>query len=205
MTMKRVAIAVAAVVVLVIGYRLFLSSPSIRNAEPSGQNIICFGDSLTFGTGAQPDHSYPARLERLIGQPVINSGVPGDTTGRALDRLDSDVLAHSPRIVCITLGGNDLMGGVPEDEAFANLRTIVERIHRAGALVVVAGIELPLLDKGYGDGYRRLRRDTGCLLIPNVFEDVMGNPRLMADQIHPNAQGYEVIAERIARVLAPYL
>lgn len=47
---------------------------------PVGENIICFGDSLTFGTGAPSDKSYPAQLAEMLGQPVINSGVPGDTT-----------------------------------------------------------------------------------------------------------------------------
>ena len=73
--------------------------------ELTGENIICFGDSLTYGTGAPRDKSYPAQLSDMIGQPVINAGVLGDTTTRALERLEEDVLSQSPRIVLITLGG----------------------------------------------------------------------------------------------------
>jgi len=135
----------------------------------------------------------------------INAGVPGDTTAAALARLEQDVLARSPRIVCITLGGNDLKNGVPRDEAFANLAAIVRRIHATGALVVVGGIDIPLLGRGFGSAYRDLAEETGAVLIPDVLDGIMGKPALMSDTIHPNADGYAVMAARVHRALRPYL
>ena len=178
----------------------------ITNPSPSGENVICFGDSLTAGTGAgSPDQSYPAYLEQLIGRPVINAGVPGDTTASALRRLEQDVLQRSPQYVLITLGGNDLMRDVPPDRAFANLETIVRQIHAQGALVVVGGIDVPLFGRGFGDEYRALCSRTGAVLVPNVFDDIMGRPNLMADRIHPNARGYAVMAEHFYHALQPFL
>ena len=87
---------------------LFIACGGPEPVTLKGENIICFGDSLTFGTGAPRAKSYPAQLAKMLGNPVINSGIPGDTTARALQRLDRDVLSKSPRIVLITLGGNDL-------------------------------------------------------------------------------------------------
>jgi lysophospholipase L1-like esterase len=55
---------------------------------------------------------YPAQLSRMIAKPIINAGAPGDTTASALKRLQRDVLARSPDMVLITLGGNDLKNGV---------------------------------------------------------------------------------------------
>ena len=66
------------------------------------------------------------------------AGVPGDTTADALARLERDVLVHEPGVVCLTLGGNDLLRQLPADDAFANLEAIVRRLQDAGALVVVA-------------------------------------------------------------------
>ena len=75
---------------------------------------------------------------------MINAGVPGDTTADALDRLERDVLSRPPRMVLLTLGGNDLKNCVPKKQAFTHLRAIVEAIQKAGALVVSGGVEIPL-------------------------------------------------------------
>lgn len=49
--------------------------------------MLALGDSLTFGTGAAPDASYPAVLAGLTGWRIVNAGVPGDTAAQALERL----------------------------------------------------------------------------------------------------------------------
>lgn len=203
--MKKILILLGVFVILVVGYRTLLYSPAPTNARPSGETIVCFGDSLTFGTGAGPDESYPSRLASLIGSEVINSGVPGNTTADALKRLEQDVLAHNPRIVLITLGGNDLMRDVPRDEAFENLEAIVRHIHQQGALVVVGGIDVPLFDRGFDEAYEDLQRSTGCLLIPNVLKGLIGKHRLMSDRIHPNGDGYKIIARQFHKEIKPFL
>jgi lysophospholipase L1-like esterase len=195
-------ITIATVISLLL---LVHCGPEITNPIPSGDNIICFGDSLTYGSGAKPEMSYPAQLSTMIGQPVINAGIPGDTTARALQRLDQDVLSRSPRIVLITLGGNDLKNGVDRDQAFANLEEIVRRIQARGALVVVGGIDIPFYGRGFDDAYEQLSKSTGAVLVPNVFEDIMGHGNLMSDRIHPNGKGYTIMAEHFLNAVEPYL
>jgi len=170
-----------------------------------GDNIICFGDSLTFGTGAPRDKSYPAQLAEMIGQPVINSGIPGDTTDRALRRLERDVLSKSPRIVLITLGGNDLKNGVNKKTAFKNLKDIVDTIQASGALVVFGGIRLLFWDRGYEEEYKKLAAETGALLVPDILGGLMGHEELMHDTIHPNGAGYKIMAQKFYTRIEPYL
>ena len=121
-----------AAVILFTGYRIFFVSPQVKIGSIPYDVIICFGDSLTAGTGADPGMDYPTQLSRIIAKPVINAGVPGDTTTRALKRLQRDVLSRSPDVVLITLGGNDLKTGVVKDTAFKNLKRIVESIQGQG-------------------------------------------------------------------------
>lgn len=190
---------------LLLGSLLLTACGGPEPVTLRGDNIICFGDSLTFGTGAPRDKSYPAQLAEMIGQPVINSGIPGDTTDRALRRLERDVLSKSPRIVLITLGGNDLKNGVNKKTAFKNLKDIVDTIQASGALVVFGGIRLLFWDRGYEEEYEKLAAETGALLVPDILGGLMGHEELMHDTIHPNGAGYKIMAQKFYTRIEPYL
>ena len=199
--MKKLFYIILAAAIVFLGYKLFLSSSRTGSAKIPYETIICFGDSLTYGTGAGEGRDYPSQLSTMIGKPVVNAGVPGDTTARALKRLDSDVLSKSPDLVLITLGGNDLKNGVAKDLAFNNLRKIVESIQHAGAKVIIGGLRFPLQDRGFGSAYRQLAEDTGAVLIPDIYKDIMGNRKLMSDPIHPNGDGYRIMAQRFREAI----
>ena len=203
--MKKILILIAAAVILAGGYYFFNPSTRIINTSPGGSNIICFGDSLTYGTGSTPGKNYPAQLSLLISNPVINAGIPGDTTATALSRLEEDVLTQSPRIVIITLGGNDLKNRVPKETAFNNLKKIIESIQHQGALVVVGGIDIPLRGRGFGDAYENPCSQTGPILIPHILDGIIGKRELMSDPIHPNDKGYALMAKRLHKAIRPYL
>jgi len=194
--MNKIFYIALCAVILFLGYRMFFSSSAGTKADFSGRTIVCFGDSLTYGTGAGEDMDYPSQLSQMLGQPVINAGVPGDTTDRALQRLEQDVVLESPDLVLITLGGNDLKNGVAKDRAFDNLRLIVNSIQNTGAQVILGGIQFPVRDRGFGRAYQELADDTGVILIPNIFAGIMGNRKLMSDPIHPNDAGYKVMAKK---------
>jgi lysophospholipase L1-like esterase len=194
--LKKILYLTLGAVILFLGYRILLTSLPRKNSEIRSLTIICFGDSLTYGTGAGQDMDYPSQLSALIGKPLINAGVSGDTTARALDRLERDVLSKSPDLVLITLGGNDLKNGVARAVAFDNLKTIVESIQVTGARVIIGGLHFPMRDRGFGRAYQELADETGAILIPNIFKGIMGNRQLMSDPIHPNDAGYKIIAER---------
>ncbi len=176
---------------------------SITNTLPQGVNIIAFGDSLSYGTGAKAGMDYPSQLSSLLKRPIINLGVPGDTTAMALQRIDK-VLTQQPRIVLITLGGNDFLRKIPKQTASENLKTIIQKIQNAGALVVIGGIDVPIFGRGINRFYKKLALDTGSLLVPNIYQGIMGHPALMSDPIHPNGQGYHKMAEHFYAAIKPY-
>lgn len=173
----------------------------VKNLDSRGTSVIAFGDSLTAGYGAKPGEDYPAHLSSMAGIPIINAGVSGDTTDSALRRLDRDVVSASPRIVLVGLGGNDYLRGVPITSTEENLRTIVRKIHDAGAMVVILGFRFPSLQVSYEKMYERVASDEKCLLIPDMLDGILSNQNLRSDAIHPNAAGYRVMAERVSRPL----
>ncbi|HET9316512.1 MAG TPA: arylesterase [Vicinamibacteria bacterium] len=202
-------LAAATVVLLVAAVLLTRSRDNawrITNEHPAGDVIVAFGDSLTAGYQMAETDSYPAQLAGLLGRDIVNRGVSGDTTADGLARLDRDVLAESPGVVLLSLGANDMLRRQPMDATFANLRRIVDRIQARGALVVLIGVEgFPMVHGDYGDRYRALARETGCVYVPDMLDDVFGDPALMYDQIHPNAKGYAKIARRIESEIGSYL
>ncbi len=200
---KKALLFFLTAVIVFLGYRIFIAPPQVKEGSIPYNTVICFGDSLTYGTGADQGKDYPSQLSEMIAKPVINAGVPGDTTARALKRLQRDVLARSPDVVLITLGGNDLKNGVPKDIAFENLKHIVESIQEQGARVIIGGLKFPLRDRGFAWEYKELADQTGAVLIPNIFKDLMGNRKLMSDPIHPNGDGYKMIAERFLEAMHP--
>jgi len=201
--MKKTLFFLLAAAILFLGYRIFVSQPQVKKRSIPYDTIICFGDSLTFGTGAVPGMDYPSQLSKMILKPVINAGAPGDTTASALTRLQRDVLSRSPDMVLITLGGNDLKNGVAKDVAFKNLKRIVESIQGQGARVIIGGLKFPLRDRGFARGYKDLADQTGAVLIPDIFKDIIGNRSLMSDPIHPNGNGYKIMAQRFLEAMPP--
>jgi len=180
-------------------------TPAIRNPQPASRLIVCFGDSLTYGTGGERAESYPARLAALTGRPVINAGVPGDTTGAALGRLERDVLSRRPGYVLLTLGGNDLRQRVPTSQIEANLRRIVQQCQAAGALVVIGGISVPFWGSELSEVYARVASEEGSVLIADVYAGIWGHSDLMSDEVHPNAAGYRIMAESFGKAIKAYL
>jgi hypothetical protein len=106
-------------------------------------------------------------------------------------------------IVLITLGGNDFKNGLSKDITFRNLKKIVESIQKRGARVIIGGLKFADKDRGFGRGYEKIAEQTGAKLIPNIFEGIMGNRKLMSDPIHPNNAGYTIIAQRFYKAMSP--
>lgn len=127
---------------------------------------------------------------------VVNAGVSGDTTESALSRIDT-IVDQRPRIVIVGLGGNDFLRSVPIETTESNLREIVKRLQGSGAMVVLLGFQFPSLHANYEKMYERVAEDEGCLLVGDVLDGILSDSKLKSDEIHPNARGYAILAERV--------
>ena len=175
-------------------------APTLAKLNPHDV-IVAFGDSLTYGTGADPAQAYPVVLAALTGRTVINAGVPGETTAGGLARLPAILDEHKPRLVLLCLGGNDMLRRVPEAETVNNLRLLVRTARAAGAEVVLIGVPEPRLFGGTAAFYETLAQELQLPLEQTAFAKVLKDNRLKADPIHANAAGYQVVAEILAEFL----
>ncbi|MFA6349947.1 MAG: GDSL-type esterase/lipase family protein [Candidatus Omnitrophota bacterium] len=177
----------------------------IRNTGSAGKVIICFGDSITFGYGVTKAESYPTALAAMVNIPVINEGIDGDTSTEALQRLDSDVISRDPLLVIVELGGNDFLRKIPEGKTLQNISDMVDRIQSKGAMVALVDISAGMLMKNYRQAFKNLARQKGAIFIPNILKGIITNPRLKSDFLHPNHDGYMIVAMRIYRAISPYI
>jgi acyl-CoA thioesterase-1 len=189
--------------------------------------LVCLGDSYTAGYGATTPYvedstqSYPAFLQKKINIPVINAGISGNTASQGFDRVNSDVLPHSPGIVIICLGTNDLGWHLPVATTQNDLQSIIDLVNDGNWKIYIAkfyteqmALELAAifgitetdateLFNEYDDMFTALATSNNITLIEDIWTGVWGI--YMSDEFHPNAAGYEIMANNIFNVLRPYL
>jgi acyl-CoA thioesterase I len=176
------------------------SSPTLSRL-PDDAVILAFGDSLTSGVGAPPGSSYPEILESLIKRKVIKSGIPGETSGEGLVRLPGELAVYKPRLVLLCLGGNDLLRRMDLEKTAGNVNRMVQMIRNSGAEVVIIGVPKPGLVLSTARFYKTISEDMRVPLEGSLLPDVLADSKLRADPIHPNAEGYHLLAQGIAAFL----
>ena len=128
-----------------IAVLLFFALIAAIPAEAAGAKsapltIVAFGDSLTSGHHLQSRDAYPSVLQSKLKSAgltftVVNRGVSGDTTTRALGRFDA-ALAERPRILILELGVNDGLRGVPVPVVKANLEKMITAATQTAVLQI---------------------------------------------------------------------
>lgn len=177
----------------------------IKNVNSNGKNIICFGDSITFGYGVKPGEDYPTELAKLVSMPVLNMGIDGDTTSEAVKRLETDVLDRQPYLVIIEFCGNDFLRKIPKEVTVNNLRDMIDRIHKKGAMVAIVDVSAGMFLQEYRVELAKLAQETSSVFIPEILGGIITNPSMKSDFMHPNALGYKMIAAKIHQAVKPYL
>ncbi len=168
---------------------------------PADAIVLAFGDSLTFGTGANEDESYPAQLERIIGRRVVRAGVPGEVTAQALARLPGALDEHTPRLLLLCIGGNDFLRRLGNQQAEKNVREMVRLARSRGVAVMLIGTPEPGLTVTPPGFYSTIAKEFRLPYEESIIGAVLRDASLKADPIHPNARGYRIIAERVAEQL----
>ncbi|HKR92644.1 GDSL-type esterase/lipase family protein, partial [Novosphingobium sp.] len=130
-----------------------------------------------------------------------NAGVSGDTTAAALERLDFTLKsqAEKPELAIISLGGNDMLRGLPPEQTRENLDAILKRLAGEHIRVILLGMmAAPNLGKDFAAKfnpiYPGLAQKYHAVLVPFFLQPVIDKQDLMQeDHVHPTAIGIDAI------------
>jgi lysophospholipase L1-like esterase len=189
------------------------------------QRVVFMGDSIT------DSWDNPVNGGFFPGKPYVNRGISGQTTPQMLIRFRPDVIALTPKVVVILAGTNDIAGntGPTTLEAIEdNFRSMAELATRNGIRVVFSSV-LPVSDYEVRDGKpltQTVRRPPDQILALNkwlqefaktnhhVYLDYFSamldekgflKDELSNDGLHPNVQGYAVMAPLAEAAIAASL
>lgn len=179
--------------------------------------IVFYGDSLTAGYGIDPESAFPALIGKALEQKgknvkVVNAGVSGETSAGGLSRVDW-VLRQPVDIFVLELGANDGLRGLPVEQTKKNLQAIIDKVKakNPNVKIVIAGMMVPPnMGPDYSAQFQKifpeLARRNDAALVPFLLEDVAGIKTLnLADGIHPNPEGHQIVARNVLKVLEPLL
>lgn len=176
--------------------------------------IAALGDSLTEGFGLPPEDGFVPQLQAWLdahgaGATVINAGVSGDTTAGGLARADW-TLSPEVKALIVTLGGNDMLRGLPPEAARKNLSGILDKARAHGVPVLLSGMKAP---PNYGPDYQTafdaIYPDLAGTYHALAFDDFLGPVKaalakgaaqtdlLQADGLHPTKAGVALIVAAI--------
>ena len=163
--------------------------------------VLAFGDSLTFGTGAQPAESYPSQLAGIIGRTVVNAGVPGEISEEGLKRLPEVLEETQPKLLILCHGGNDFLRKLSESQAAANLRAMIRLAKQKNISVILIATPKPGLMLSPPDFYAEIAKEFAIPFNDDILKSVLRDNALKSDLAHPTAAGYAEIAKTVAKVL----
>jgi len=172
-----------------------------------GENRVVFmGDSIT--AIWKLDEYFPHK-------PYINRGISGQTTPQMLIRFRPDVIALKPRAVVILAGTNDIAGntGPMTLEMIENNHASMAELAKANGIKVIFASVLPIHDYGrtkisdrrspeqilklneWLKGYCKANGHIYLDYFSKMIDDKgMLKAELANDGLHPNAEGYKVMA-----------
>ena len=163
--------------------------------------ILAFGDSLTFGTGAGEEQSYPAVLAGLTGRKVVKAGVPGEVSKEGLERLPGVLEEVRPDLLILCHGGNDLLRRQDQGQLRSNIRQMIELARQQGIAVLLVAVPEPGFSLKPPALYEDLAKEFAIPLEKKVIVSILKKSELKSVQVHPNAAGYQRMAEAFAELL----
>lgn len=162
-------------------------------------DVVAFGDSLIEGIGAKQSYGFISRLDDELGVTIHNAGVRRMRTDTALPLLEESVLSFEPKLVIISLGGNDAIRDIPIEQTRDNFFSIIQSITNTGSHVMLLGVHSSLLEEDYGPIYDELKLffQDDITIVEDFYDPVHLKPKYLFDPLHPNDEGHALLAAEL--------
>ena len=183
-----------------------------RTVAPAQGRVVFMGDSIT------DSWPQPRFGEFFPGKPYVGRGISGQTTPQMLLRFRQDVINLKPKVVVILAGTNDIAGNtgpMTNEEIQGNLMSMGELAKANGIRVVLSSV-LPVSEyhvttqppqttrrpmdriKSLNDWMKKYAAAEGHVYL-DYFSAMLDDRGLLrselsADDLHPNAAGYAIMA-----------
>ena len=198
---------VSAVRAWVLGVCVMLAMLAGSDATARERTVLVMGDSLSAAYGLRPEQGWVALADAKSSRYAFhNASVSGETTAGGRSRIDAELARVRPEIVIIELGANDGLRGLPLVQMGGNLGWMIGRARRAGAQVLLVGLQLPPNFGRYALEFQRsyvlISQRLGTGLIPH-FLAPLGTERkwFQDDNLHPVAAAQPLLADEMLRAL----
>lgn len=166
--------------------------------------IVLAGDSITEIFNMDLFNDY--MLENNVH--VYNRGISGDTSDRFLERFDDTVLSIKPKTLVILIGTNDLTLIDNVDYVFDNIKTCVLKASKVCQKVIIESVfPVDYKQTKKNNNIKKLNIALKSICNDNIiyldlYNDLLDekggfNNKYTYDGLHPNAQGFKLISEKI--------
>ena len=198
---------VSAVRTWVLGVCVMLAMLAASAAEARERKVLVMGDSLSAAYGLRPEQGWVALADAKSTRYAFhNASISGETTAGGRSRIDAELARVQPDIVIIELGANDGLRGLPLVQMGANLGWMIGASRKAGAQVLLVGLQLPPNFGRYAVDFQRsyllISQRLGTGLIPH-FLAPLGTERkwFQGDNLHPVAAAQPMLADQVLAAL----
>ena len=175
--------------------------------------ILCLGDSLTYGARDEYGRSFPVELGKILSEKTNefyichNYGINGETSSDLLRRSWNILKSNrSCKIATLLIGTNDTKGPTPLRIYEDNLRQIILSIKANGMKPIVATLPELKFSPYYAENrewttiYSGVIHDLSKKYNFRICElDGMGD--YLIDGVHFGNEGYKEIANRFSKII----
>ncbi len=200
---NKIFMKITTLFLLILSLLLYACNDSSSNLSTlsSEDKILAFGDSLTYGTGANKGEDYPTLLSKLANINVINAGVPGEISSEGLVRLPNLLDEHTPDLLILIHGGNDILKKLSRSEQKNNLIAMIELAKARNIEITMLGVPEPGIFLKSAEIYEQVATQTNVPIELSLLPDILSDNSLKSDIAHPNNKGYQKMTEGILEFL----